>query len=456
MRISSLSKVCCLLSVLLFAIPQTTFAADAPWWQRDTSTKQTAQSVLSNTRIEAVPIPVLFGFEPADLPSNFGVPRSGGRTHEGLDIMAPRRALVVSPTQAVVHSFGDGASSGLYVYTYNPGGEVFAYMHLDEIAPRLEKGDLLSPGDLIGYVGNTGNASGGGTHLHFEIRDSVALDPYPRLTGSFFLQEEITFLNTILSRLDTANTDALSTVVAAYYATDMRQAQAMGLVLPSSIEAKLGAVTATDVVSAYQESSGTSGETVPTNTTQQTLPSGVDEQDVTQLQTFLIETNVGASAQALAKVGATGYYGSLTTAALAEYQSAVGLSTTSGAYDQKTQDYIAYVSGGVVGSTGVNTAPAIPVSTPQQSTTQTSVSLTDMPTQQLSAGAHGAAVTWLQAFLIAKHIGAKATALREITATGYFGSVTTAALAEYQAAVGISPAVGYYGPVTRDYIRTNG
>src|SRR5690606_7271821 len=122
---------------------------------------------------------------------DFGDPRDGGdREHEGQDILAPRGTPILSPTEAVVLRIGNGSSSGKNVYTANPGGETFVYMHLDEIASDLEEGDRLDTGDLIGYVGNTGNASGGPAHLHFEIREGrEAKDPYPRLLASFTVEE---------------------------------------------------------------------------------------------------------------------------------------------------------------------------------------------------------------------------------------------------------------------------
>jgi peptidoglycan hydrolase-like protein with peptidoglycan-binding domain len=67
----------------------------------------------------------------------------------------------------------------------------------------------------------------------------------------------------------------------------------------------------------------------------------------------------------------------------------------------------------------------------------------------MESGAKGASVIWLQTFLISMRSGPAATALSEAGATGYFGSVTKAALAEYQKKNGISPAAGYFGPTTR-------
>lgn len=158
---------------------------------------------LGSKEVEDLKIPVLLGITRAKLSPNFGDPRGGGtRTHEGLDIMAPEGAFVASPTDAVVISTGDGDSSGIYVTTANPGGERFVYMHLSGIADGVKTGTVLEEGDLIGYVGNTGNASGGAPHLHFEIREGrEAKDPYPRLTKEFTSQERIAVLMEILKEL---------------------------------------------------------------------------------------------------------------------------------------------------------------------------------------------------------------------------------------------------------------
>jgi hypothetical protein len=73
-------------------------------------------------------------------------------------------------------------------------------------------------------------------------------------------------------------------------------------------------------------------------------------------------------------------------------------------------------------------------------------------TNNLQLGSSGSDVTVLQQFLISQNEGPNASALANIGATGYFGSMTQAALAEFQVSVGISPALGYFGPITRAYV----
>ncbi len=79
---------------------------------------------------------------------------------------------------------------------------------------------------------------------------------------------------------------------------------------------------------------------------------------------------------------------------------------------------------------------------------------TPVPSTDLWMGMRGTHVTWLQNFLIGKDTGAAAKSLATAGATGYFGSLTKAALAAYQSAHGIVPASGYFGPKTRAVMTT--
>ena len=170
--------------------------------ERYSSSVRRAVNKLDDDEVDEMPVPVL-GVHYDRIYPDFGDPRDGGaREHEGQDILAPSGTPIVSPTDAVVTRTGKGSSAGVYVYTANPGGENFRYMHLDRIADGVKAGKVLKPGDLIGFVGNTGNAAGGPHHLHFEIRDGRrAEDPYPRLTGSFTNAELIRSLTAIVKVL---------------------------------------------------------------------------------------------------------------------------------------------------------------------------------------------------------------------------------------------------------------
>lgn len=77
-----------------------------------------------------------------------------------------------------------------------------------------------------------------------------------------------------------------------------------------------------------------------------------------------------------------------------------------------------------------------------------------LPMRDLSVGTRGAEVVWLQEYLIGKQTGSAAVSLKAAGATGYFGPLTRAALAEFQQARGIAPAKGYFGPKTRAMVST--
>ncbi len=154
---------------------------------------------LGDDIVEEFAVPVLFGVDISNVRSDFGDPRGGGtRLHEGQDFLVPKGTPVVSPTKAIVTRVGTWESAGKHVYTANPGGETFAYLHLDEWAD-IEVGDRLDVGDYIGTVGDTGNAAPGSYHLHFETIDKhdVANDPYPRMTKEFSLEDKMDFLDDI-------------------------------------------------------------------------------------------------------------------------------------------------------------------------------------------------------------------------------------------------------------------
>ncbi len=121
------------------------------------------------------------GYSTRAVQSLFGVDRdSGRRTHEGVDIFAPRGTAVVAATDGFISGSTSNRLGGNVVWLWAPGrGLSLYYAHLDRHA--VSPGDRVRTGDLLGYVGNTGNARSTAPHLHFGIyaRPGGAIDPLP-------------------------------------------------------------------------------------------------------------------------------------------------------------------------------------------------------------------------------------------------------------------------------------
>ena len=112
--------------------------------------------------------------------NDWGFPRSGGRFHEGNDLFAPRGTPAVATVSGkVVQTVG--TLGGNQVKLFGDDGVAYYYTHLDRFGAK----GRVSAGAAVGYVGNTGNAAGGPTHVHFEVHPGAgaAVNPYPRLIG---------------------------------------------------------------------------------------------------------------------------------------------------------------------------------------------------------------------------------------------------------------------------------
>ena len=114
---------------------------------------------------------------------DWGFPRSGGRHHAGNDIFAPRGTPVHAPTSGWVDIATGSIGGHQFRLTAADGSQWFG-SHLDHFG----KTGSVQAGDVIGYVGNTGNAKGGPTHLHFEIHPGAnAVNPFPLLRADLLI-----------------------------------------------------------------------------------------------------------------------------------------------------------------------------------------------------------------------------------------------------------------------------
>jgi peptidoglycan LD-endopeptidase LytH len=135
----------------------------------------------------ALSMPVA-GVDPRTLRSNFSQAR-GGHVHEALDIMAPRGTEVLAVAGGNVVKLFTSKPGGLTVYQFDDTRSwCYYYAHLDHYALGLKEGTLLRKGDVLGYVGSTGDASPDAPHLHFAVFQlgpgkhwwqGTAVDPLP-------------------------------------------------------------------------------------------------------------------------------------------------------------------------------------------------------------------------------------------------------------------------------------
>ena len=127
----------------------------------------------------SLPVPVQ-GVKAGRIADTFGAPRGTTRTHQGVDIFAPRGTPVLSATRGVVVSVRDSGLGGRQVWVLGPGRERHYYAHLDDWAIGLAEGQVVQPGEPLGTVGTTGNARGTPPHLHYGVYGSQgAYDPLP-------------------------------------------------------------------------------------------------------------------------------------------------------------------------------------------------------------------------------------------------------------------------------------
>ncbi|HEX9381709.1 MAG TPA: M23 family metallopeptidase [Gaiellaceae bacterium] len=134
---------------------------------------------------------------------DFGAPRPGGR-HQGNDLMAAKKSAAVAPESGKVKYWATSRAAGCMLYLYGDSGTTYYYIHLNNdltmrndnrgkcvkgVAYTVANGARVAAGQQIAYVGDSGDANGGNSHLHFEVHPGGgrAVSPYPYLQKAYKL-----------------------------------------------------------------------------------------------------------------------------------------------------------------------------------------------------------------------------------------------------------------------------
>jgi hypothetical protein len=188
----------------------------------------------------AVPVLIFPVAGAAAYVDDFGQARAGG-THQGNDLMAAKKTPVVAVEAGKVKFWTTSASAGCMLYLYGDSGTTYMYIHLNNdltmrndnrgkcvagvsYARGLKDGAKVSAGQMIGYVGDSGDANGIASHLHFEVHPGggAAVSPYPYLQTAqhllFFAKVGTPFTlaltGTVVTATDTTLTLQLATLQA--------------------------------------------------------------------------------------------------------------------------------------------------------------------------------------------------------------------------------------------------
>jgi peptidoglycan LD-endopeptidase LytH len=147
---------------------------------------------LDYLRRRALLIPVS-GITAKQLHNTYDDARSQGRQHNAIDIIAPQGTPVVAVDDGVIIKLFQSDKGGITLYQLDPSEKyAYYYAHLSRYAEGIVEGKRLSRGEVLGFVGDTGNAGAGNFHLHFEVTKLTAprkwyggtpINPYPLLGG---------------------------------------------------------------------------------------------------------------------------------------------------------------------------------------------------------------------------------------------------------------------------------
>jgi len=134
---------------------------------------------------------------------DFGAPRGGGR-HQGNDLMAAKKSPAVAAEAGTVKYWTTSRAAGCMLYLYGESGTIYYYIHLNNdltarndnrgkcvkgVAYTVNSGARVAAGQPVAYVGDSGDANGGMSHLHFEVHPGGgrAVSPYTYLQKAYKL-----------------------------------------------------------------------------------------------------------------------------------------------------------------------------------------------------------------------------------------------------------------------------
>ena len=159
-----------------------------PWVEVTETPTPTASLTPGQSRGLIIPVQ---GVKPEQLTDTYTASRANGRAHDAIDIPAPGGTPVLAAASGKVAKFFDSVPGGITIYILGEDGRyMYYYAHLQRRADDLKEGDHVDQGRVIAYVGDTGNAGPGNTHLHFSIAqvndpkrfwEGTYLNPYPLL-----------------------------------------------------------------------------------------------------------------------------------------------------------------------------------------------------------------------------------------------------------------------------------
>jgi murein DD-endopeptidase MepM/ murein hydrolase activator NlpD len=151
------------------------------------STPAMTANAIEELRDRDLTLPVL-GIKRDQLRDTFNDMRGATRRHEALDVLAPRNTPVLAVEDGTIARLFMSDAGGITIYQFDPSTQyVYYYAHLERYAEGLKEGGSVKRGQVIGYVGTSGNAPRDTPHLHFAILQmtsekkwwqGTAIDPY--------------------------------------------------------------------------------------------------------------------------------------------------------------------------------------------------------------------------------------------------------------------------------------